>query len=134
MERRIRTDRHYSGAVVRLAPLADRETREFLVDVEMKELPKSWTVGQRDETYIATSRKNQAVLIPPAAVVWRDGRAGVFINDKGHAAWRAIKIGLRGASEVEAIEGVAAGDMVIWGRDQKEDVIAEGRAVSPVKP
>jgi HlyD family secretion protein len=115
-----------------MAPLADRETREFVVDVEMKELPKSWIVGQRAEVYIETAKKDQALLIPPGAIVWENGKPGVFVSDAGHARWRSITLGLRGTKGVEVTEGVAAGDLVVWMRDPKGEALAEGRAVTPV--
>ena len=49
---------NYPGEVARLGRETDRETREFLVDVRVKELPKNWTVGQRAEVFIETGRKS----------------------------------------------------------------------------
>ncbi len=43
----------YPGEVSRLARETDRETREFLVNVRVAELPKNWTIGQRAEVYLA---------------------------------------------------------------------------------
>jgi HlyD family secretion protein len=42
----------YPGVVSRIGRETDRETREFLVDVRVNELPKNWTIGQRAEVYI----------------------------------------------------------------------------------
>lgn len=42
----------YPGAVSRLGREMDRETREFLVDVRVEQLPVNWAVGQRAEVYI----------------------------------------------------------------------------------
>ena len=39
----------YLGRVTRLGLEADRETREFIVDVGVLELPRNWAVGQRAE-------------------------------------------------------------------------------------
>ena len=50
-------DHAYRGEVARLGRQADRETREFTVDVRVLELPKNWAVGQRAEVYIETARK-----------------------------------------------------------------------------
>jgi HlyD family secretion protein len=123
-------EKHYGGQVTRLAPLADRETREFLVDVTVKELPKTWAVGQRAEAYIQTAQKDQALLIAPAAIAWQKGKPGVFINHLGHAQWRQIELGLRSEKAVEVIKGLAAGDVVIWRTDPKEAPLTEGRAVA----
>jgi len=44
----------YPGIVARLGREADRETREFLVDVRVEQLPANWAVGQRAEVWIQT--------------------------------------------------------------------------------
>ncbi len=122
----------YSGAVTRLAPLADRETREFRVDVTVKELPKTWAVGQRAEVYIQTAKMDPALLAPAAAIVWQKGKPGLFVSDGGHARWRDVALGLRGTNSVEVIKGLNAGELVVWLHDPKDGSLTEGRAVAPV--
>ena len=46
----------YPGQVSRLGREADRETREFVVDVSVLELPETWAIGQRAEVFIETAR------------------------------------------------------------------------------
>jgi HlyD family secretion protein len=121
----------HRGAVTRLAPLADRETRELLVDVTVKDLPKTWAVGQRAEVYIQVASKDRALQVPQRAVAWQKGRPGLFVDVAGHARWRNIRLGLRGAETVEVAEGIAAGETAIWLHDPKSSPLTEGRAVSP---
>ena len=45
-------EKSYPGTVSRLGREMDRETREFLVDVRVEQLPGNWAVGQRAEVYI----------------------------------------------------------------------------------
>src|SRR5512147_2587213 len=75
----------YAGEVARLGREADRETREFVVDVRVKELPENWVIGQRAEVFIETGRKSNAVLLPLQFVRWRENKAGVFVNAHGRA-------------------------------------------------
>ncbi len=119
-----------SGKLTRMAPLADRETREFLVDVTVKDLPAKWAIGQRAEVYIQTARKEQALLVSPQALVWRKGQPGFFVDHAGHAQWRNAVLGLRGADVVEVLQGISAGERAIWPRDPKAVGLVEGRAVS----
>ncbi len=49
---RSEADHAYSVRAVRLGREADRETREFIVDVRVREWPENWAVGQRAEVYI----------------------------------------------------------------------------------
>jgi HlyD family secretion protein len=102
-----------AGKVVRLAPQTDRETREFLVDVGVEQLPKMWAVGQRAEVYIETGRDADVIMIPQRLVSWRDGKAGVVVDNAGHAQWRRVTLGLRGRENVEVSEGITEGQVVI---------------------
>lgn len=49
---RSESGQNYPGVVSRIGRETDRETREFLVDVRVNELPKNWTIGQRAEVFI----------------------------------------------------------------------------------
>lgn len=100
----------YAGEVARLGRETDRETREFLVDVRVRELPKNWTVGQRAEVFIETGRKPSTLAIPQRFLHWRDGKPGMFVNVNGKARWHAVTLGLRGRDTVEITQGVTAGE------------------------
>jgi HlyD family secretion protein len=106
-------DTSLPGKVVRLAPQTDRETREFLVDVGVNQLPKVWAVGQRADVYIETARHTDVLTIPQRLVSWRDGKAGVMVDDAGKAQWQKVSLGLRGVDNVEIMEGITLGQVVI---------------------
>lgn len=122
-------DVSFQGTVTRIAPSIDRETREFLVNVTVRELPSSWAVGQRAEVYIQTARHETALGIPQAAVTWRDGKSGAFVDVAGRAGWRNITLGLLGAGDVEIAEGLASGDVVLWLGDPKKGPLSDGQAI-----
>lgn len=121
----------YSGEVARLGRETDRETREFLVDVRVKELPKNWTVGQRAEVFIETSRKPSALAVPQRFLQWREGKPGVFVNDGGKGRWRAVTIGLRGSDTVEIAQGVSAADLLVKPAEPKAELADGQRIVAP---
>jgi len=121
-------ERSYRGEVARLGREADRETREFVVDVLVRELPKNWAIGQRAEVYIETARRPDVVILRSGDIVWRDSGPGVFVEQQGHARWRHVKLGLRGQETVEVLEGVQAGDAVIVPADPKAP-LRDGRRV-----
>lgn len=123
--------RTYQGKVSRLAREADRETREFVVDVRVVTLPKNWAVGQRAEVFIEVDRKPTARLIPTKFVFWRENSPGVYVQEGNRARWRAVRLGLRGAETVEVAEGVAVGDVVLMPATGK-DVSLENRRIAVV--
>lgn len=122
-------DKAYRGEVSRLGRQADRETREFTVDVRVLELPKNWAVGQRAEVYIRTARKTGVTVLPARYVLWRDGKPGVYIRQGQHAAWRDLTLGLSGRESVEVVAGLEPGDGVVVPADGKNTAI-EGRRIS----
>lgn len=120
----------FPGEVARLGRETDRETREFLVDVRLKELPANWTIGQRAEVFIETGRKAEALAVPQDFVQWREGKSGVFVNDGGKARWRAVVPGLRGRETVEVAQGVSAGDQVLRPDNQKQAELTDGKRIA----
>ncbi|MBI5758522.1 MAG: efflux RND transporter periplasmic adaptor subunit [Planctomycetales bacterium] len=124
-------DREFWGRVFRLGREADRETREFVVDVHVLELPANWAVGQRADVYIETERKPDATVLPPAFVVWRDNAPGVFINANGAAEWRPLVLGLRRHDMVEVVRGVEPGEFVVMPVDGQSSLRSGGRIHVP---
>jgi HlyD family secretion protein len=121
--------KNYPGEIVRLGREADRETREFLVDVRVQVLPKNWAVGQRAEVYLDTGRKDSALIVPLRFMSWRAGKPGVFAVENAKARWREVKLGLRGLETVEVVEGLSAGELICKARDAKSP-LAEGQRVT----
>lgn len=120
----------YVGEVARLGREADRETREFVVDVRVKELPVSWTIGQRAEVFIETGHKSGVVMIPQPYVLWREGKPGVFVNDHGKARWHDFTAGIRGLKDIEVTQGLSAGEQIVKPPVGQKLPLAEGQRIS----
>ncbi len=101
------------GKLVRLGKETDRETREFIVEVEVLQLPENWAVGQRAEVFIETGRKTDIVEIPSNFISRNGGRVGVFINNNGVIDWQAIEPGIRGQEKIEVLTGLEPGQQVV---------------------
>ncbi len=121
----------YPGEVARLGREVDRETREFLVDVRVKQLPANWAVGQRAEVYVETGRKTGVLVVPERLLAWRPEGPGVFVNDSGKARWRAVTLGMRGRGEVEILLGLGGGDRVIATREARKSLLDGNRIAVP---
>ncbi|NQU22587.1 MAG: efflux RND transporter periplasmic adaptor subunit [Candidatus Nealsonbacteria bacterium] len=124
-------ERSYAGEVTRLGKEADRETREFIVDVHVHELPANWAVGQRAEVYIETARKSSVTLLPTSFVRWQDNAPGVFVNLGDRAAWRSLTLGLRSPETVEVVDGLQPGDTVIVPQDPRATLTDGKRTAAP---
>ena len=121
----------FTGEVARLGRETDRETREFLVEVRVRELPVNWTVGQRAEVFIETGRKSDALAVPPRFLQWHESQAGVFVAEGNRAVWRAVKLGLRGRATVEVLDGLSAGEKVVTPADPKQPALQSGMRIAP---
>jgi len=122
--------RPYPGKVVRLGRETDRETRQFVVDVEVRSLPGNWSVGQRAEVFIQSARKKDVLVIPSRLLLRDKAGIGVYVLNGGKASWRSLKTGLRGLEAVEVLEGLASGDTVVTGVGSQD--LDDGRRVKPV--
>ena len=120
----------YIGEVARLGREADRETREFVVDVRVKELPANWTIGQRAEVFIETGRKSGILVIPQPYLLWREGKPGVFVNDHGKARWRDLTPGLRGLKNLEVTQGLTAGEQIVKPPTGQKQPLADGQRIT----
>ncbi|MCU0872200.1 MAG: efflux RND transporter periplasmic adaptor subunit [Pirellulaceae bacterium] len=121
----------YQGRVARLGREADRETREFVVDVRVLKLPENWAVGQRAEVYIETDRKPAIPILPTSFVIWRDEKAGVFCKVGGRAQWRPVELGLQARETAEVVAGLQAGDVVLQALGSKSPALEGRRVVAP---
>jgi HlyD family secretion protein len=117
----------YRGKVARLGRETDRETREFLVDVEVEQLPRNWSVGQRADVFIETAHKEGVTIVPSRVIMRNQGTTGVIANRDGRAVWQPVKAGLRGRTQVEILDGLSPGEIVV--DPQGTDPIPEGRRI-----
>ncbi len=118
-----------AGEVARLGRETDRETREFLVDVRVKELPPNWTLGQRAEVFIATGQRSDVPAIPLRFLQWRERKPGAFVAEGRKAAWHDVVPGSRGREWIEVTQGLAAGDKVVIPTGGPRAVLRSGQRV-----
>jgi len=121
--------RGYPGKVARLGREADRETREFLVDVRVDELPPNWAIGQRAEVFIETARQADVLLLPAGFLMWKDGRAGVYVHSGGKARWREVTPGQRGRELLSITSGLKAGEQVLKAPANMKKPLTDGQRV-----
>lgn len=121
--------RVFRGEVARLGREVDRETREFIVDVGLKELPMNWSVGQRAEVYVETARRTAARVVPKPFLVWREGKPGVFVATGGRAQWRTVTLGLEGGEQVEVLDGLTEGEHIIRPAEGRSGALTDGQRI-----
>jgi len=103
----------FTGHVVRLGRETDPETREFLVDVAIKDLPSHWAIGQRADVYIETNRLQSVLIVPMTYLAVVDGQRGVFKEVNNRAVWTPCEFGFQGRESIEVESGIELGDMLV---------------------
>lgn len=123
-------DRSFTGKVVRFTRDVNFETRtmETEVDVENKDL--SIDPGMYANTQLQLSHAENVLTIPVEALVFRDNQDMVYVLDSQNRVHeRAVETGLRGSRLAEIKSGLAEGERVIVGGQEK---YREGERVTPV--
>jgi RND family efflux transporter MFP subunit len=123
-------ERSFSGKVVRFTRDVNFETRtmETEVDVENKDL--SIDPGMYANTQLQLNHADNVLTIPVEALVLRDNKDIVYVLDsESHVHLRTVEAGLRGSQLAEIKSGLAEGERVILGGQEKYQ---EGERVIPV--
>lgn len=123
--------RSYPGVVARLGREADRETREYLVDITVKGLPQNWAIGQRAEVFLEAARKEGVPTLPLRYLAWRAGTPGTFVEKSGRAQWQPLRLGIRGEETIEVVAGLHPGGTAIRLEDTGKQLSPGQRVASP---
>jgi RND family efflux transporter MFP subunit len=98
----------FEGKVGEITPRGDPVARAYRVRIALAGEPPL-QIGMSAETNIVIAQRDDALLLPAAAVV--DGH--VWMVDGGRAVRRPVTVGVRAPDKVEIRGGLAASDRVI---------------------
>lgn len=102
------------------------EEQRVRVIVDLISPPEAWRRlgdGYRVEASFVVWERDDALTVPSSAVFRHDGRAAVFVVERGRARLRAIAAGQAGGLWTEVTDGLAADETVIV---HPGDTIADG--------
>jgi RND family efflux transporter MFP subunit len=107
-----------AGVVHDVLPQANAAdfTAPVRIDISGGAAPGASSVGLFGTARIVVARKENAVVVPDAAILRDDvtGKARIAVVEDGHARWRDAIAGIRGSAGTELLEPVLkAGDVVI---------------------
>lgn len=118
-----------AGRIRAVSPGVDSQTRTGTVYADLPE-PGPLKAGTYVEGRIL-GRSGQALMVPAAAVVQRDGHAYVFTLDGDRVAHRLrVRTGDSTERRVEILEGLKAGDQVV---EQGAGFLGDGDSVRVVE-
>jgi len=108
------------GEITGIAPTADRNSRTFLVRMDLPET-KGVRAGQFGRALLPVGEA-LSLRVPASAVIQRGQMEMVFIQEHQRARMRLVKTGKRLGNEIQILSGVEKGESVIVsGVDQLVD-------------
>ena len=105
--------RHYDGTVTRFYYALDRHTKTMLTEVQMPNPQLELRPGMLVSARIALEKKDDAFLLPVAALVVERANSFVYIAEGGKARKAPVKTGFNDGTNVEIASGIKMEDVVI---------------------
>lgn len=100
--------------VKRIELIADSLTEERWIDVGFEHTPTSLSIGMLANVTIELPKVKQAPWLPGTAIVYQQGKAGVWRVIGGKAEFTPIKLGVQTLDgKTEILDGLDAQDVVI---------------------
>jgi len=123
----------FEGLVSHINPVADLQTRSFLVDISVANPERRLLPGMIAQVRVRAALGDAALVIPQDWVVTKLDGLGVYLEQDGQAVWRPIGLGPVVRHQVVVNEGLELGARVITtGHRELEEgdpvlVVREGR-------
>lgn len=123
----------FRGAIYAIEPAIDEQTRTVLVRARVGNANLKLRPGMFARVQLTLGVRENAVWIPEQAIVPRGQDAFVFRVSSGKAELVQVRTGIRKVGEVEILNGLAGGDLVVTEGTQR---LGPGSAVNvmPEKP
>ena len=124
-------DTRFQGRIRQISPVVDEATGTVKVTVEAVDPPSQVRPGGFVTISIVRERREGVVLVPKQAVIRELQKAHVFLAKEDKAEKRALELGLEEGDYVEAVSGIAPGDLVITAG---QGGLKDGAVVKVVEP
>jgi RND family efflux transporter MFP subunit len=123
-------DRSFTGKVVRFTRDVNFETRTMETEIDVENRDLSIDPGMYANTQLQLSHADNVLTVPVEALVLRDNKDVVYaLDQQNRIHLRMVEVGLRGSQLAEIKSGLAEGERVILGGQEKYQ---EGERVTPV--
>jgi len=106
-------DAQFSGQIYAIEPAVDEQTRTVLVRARIGNPELKLRPGMFARVNLQLGVREQAVWIPEEAIVPRGRESYVYRVVDGKAQEVRVRTGTRKVGEVEILDGIAAGDLVV---------------------
>jgi RND family efflux transporter MFP subunit len=121
-------DRAIEGAVTRISPAVNQQTRSFPVEAQVPNHEGLLKPGTFARVRIESDRRDRILTVPAAALQNRYGVNRVFAVKNGRLTSHEVKLGDRIGDRVEIIDGIASAETIAV---SDVDLLADGLNVQP---
>lgn len=113
----------FRGEIARIAPVFRANARQARVELRVDNPGHRLKPGMFARIELVLERVAEAVTVPPAALVRRDGRDGVFrvTDDGASVTWQPVQPGIREAGRVQVAGLDPDGRVVVLGQQLLDD-------------
>jgi membrane fusion protein (multidrug efflux system) len=124
-------DREFTGTVDLVSPEVDETTRTAEIRLLVENPQALLRPGLFARVELIVGRREQAVVVPEAAIVPSLDRYSVYAVDGDRARKREVKLGIRMPGKVEITAGLEAGQEIVVSGQQK---LVDGSRIAPAQP
>ena len=124
-------DQHFEGAIYAIDPAVDQETRTVLLRARLPNKGNKLRPGLFARVSLILERRENALVAPEQAIVPLGQTPFVYRVVDGKAVMTPVKLGLRRPGQVEILDGLNTGDLVVTDGQLK---IRDGAPVTVLPP
>ncbi|MFH1406452.1 MAG: efflux RND transporter periplasmic adaptor subunit [Candidatus Omnitrophota bacterium] len=103
----------FSGKIFSIRPIADLATRTFNVKIELDNPKYLLRGGMFANVDIMLERRQKALILPRDAVLFKEGKAYVFVVEDLAARRRDLELGISEENNVEILSGISKEDIIV---------------------
>lgn len=115
----------FDAVLSSVLPSGDTSTNRYTVILNMTKPPENLMAGMTGEMNIILGERDNSLIIPAKALMLDK----VFVVDDGVVTPRQVQVGYQGLEEVEILNGLKQGDLVIVA---DQDLFSPGERVRPM--
>jgi len=109
------TGQTFNGTVVRFSRDVSNTTRTMLTEIDVKNPDLKLAPGMYANATFSLQRKDDAIVVPAAAVLQGSHPIVWIVDSLGRAQPRSVSLGIASANAQEILSGIQPGDRVIIG-------------------
>ena len=103
----------YKAEILRISPVLDPQTGTFKVTLAVADSEDRLKPGMFGRFQIVYDRRENAIMVPRMAIIDDDDKSTVYVVEEGTAQRRDVRTGYSRGENVEILEGVEGGELVI---------------------